>query len=371
MSNDKKSNALALVPSISPRNHLVPANANASPCNALARSVSISNNLEPIFTKSPITLSVTGDVSFTVDNKNKYFAYVDPTKRCLSINNLSSLSSVSSNPDIIVREINTALGDSSDQSLLTTAVISDELKVFKIYRAKVVTKGGKQMIKLSLSNKELNANGNYAEETLQEIKDKTVYKDVVFTMLNVNFPVSISSISSTINALDDRVSVTRAGPDSNWYRAGLPQQPYGGRIWINTPDIPFANAFINGFIVNPFILGEWSESTRTLRIWLRRGDDDPRRPARAFRWRRNECRIPLGFRPGVIDGFRERINFSNCDGFLCVGINDISRGQCGDPIGDFALRSCSSGTEIQQFNFVRVIEERDGSWRLLSTSPWR
>lgn len=354
MSNDKKSNALALVP----------ANANASPCNALARSVSISNNLEPIFTKSPITLSVTGDVSFTVNNKNKYFAYVDPTKRCLSINKLSSLSSVSSNPDIIVREINTALGDSSDQSLLTTAVISDELKVFKIYRAKVVTKGGKQMIKLSLSNKELNANGNYAEETLQEIKDKTVYKDVVFTMLNVNFPVSISS---TINAPDDRVSVRRDDPNSNWWRAGLPEQPYGGRIWINTPDIPFANALINGFIFNHFILGEWSESTRTLRIWLRSGDNAPNRPSRAYRWRQNECRIPLGFRPGVIDGFRERINFSNCDGFLCVGINDISTGQCGTPTeANNYTRSCSSGTPNQQSNFVRIIEERDGNWGLLS-----
>ena len=144
-----------------------------------------------------MTLSVTGDVTFTMDNKNKYVAYVDPKKRCLSINKLSSLSSVSSNPDIIAREINTALDDNSDHSLLTTAVISDDLKVFKIYRAKVVNKNGKQKIKLSL-NEELNANGNYAKETVQEIEDKTVHKDVS-KLRYLDFVGGIGDITYTIS----------------------------------------------------------------------------------------------------------------------------------------------------------------------------
>lgn len=377
MSNDKKSNALALVPSVSQSNHLVPA--NASPCNALARGVSISNNPEPKFTKSPMTLSVTGDVTFTMDNKNKYVAYVDPKKRCLSINQLSSLSSVSSNPDIIAREINMALDDNSDHSLLTTAVISDDLKVFKIYRAKVVNKGGKEMIKLLLSNKELNANGNYAKETVQEIEDKTVHKDVVFTMLNVNISNSIisDSINSTINDPQDRVPIAYRAPGTNWFRAGNPDQPYGGRIWINTPDIPFSNIFLSGYRFNPYVLGSWVESTLTLQIWLRKGNGDPSRESRRIEWHLNEARLPEGFRPGVVNGFRERIQFSNCDAFLCVGESDSTTGVCSEPTGDFEQRFCSSGDQRQQENFqrwdllrVRVIETRREDWSILGTNPW-
>lgn len=375
MSNDKKSNALALVPSVSPSNHLVPA--NASPCNALARGVSTSNsnNPEPYFTKSSMTLSVTGDVTFTMDKKNKYVAYVDPTKRCLSIDKLSSLSSVSSNCDSIAREINMALVDNSDHSLLTTAVISDHLKVFKIYGAKVVNKNGKQKIKLSL-NEELNTNGNYAKETVQEIEDKTEHKDIAFTMLNVN--ISIVPIGRPIDLLLplDRVPLTYI-PGTNWWRAGTPDQPYGGRIWINTPDIPPISAWITSFGLNPFTMGSWVESTRTLQIWLRKGNGDPRREFRRIEWHLNEARLPEGFRPGVVNGFRERIQFSNCDAFLCVGDSDSTTGVCSEPTGVFEQRFCSSGNQREQENLgrrdllrVRVTEYRREDFSFNSSNPW-
>jgi hypothetical protein len=201
--------------------------------------------------------------------------------------------------------------------LLTMTLRGHGVKVLNIHDAKVVTKSNEKFVKLTVSNKGLQTKGIYAK------KATTVLKNGKYDNVGMIFSNSIARTCHCNMPVTCRTTFLSPGfpivqPLMNgWVQAST--SGAGAWVWIATREgavrtiserYPFSQITRNRTIV--WSIGSWHEPTRTLKIWLLRGNTDN------GIWMFNEARIPENLLFGRGNGDNGNVEFSNCNGQLCL-----------------------------------------------------